>query len=297
MDMYGIFKAFWKNVEKSDNKLHATQVLPSGIKEINNIAYTGDGNTYHLLDFYCPESNDGKLPVIIDVHGGGWMYGDKELNKIYCEYLAARGFAVFNISYRLVPETDVKGQLSDVSLALKWIKENLSSFPVDESKIMLTGDSAGGFLAAFTSVISASEKLRDIFGTADHGLKFSCVTLTSPVAYMNENGAMGFYTRKMWGEGGFLKSGSKFMNIDELLEYTDKLPPMLLVTSSGDILALKQTRRLYRELYLKGVKTEILDMPKFEGKNLPHVFGVLEPYSNAGIIYIDRMERFFRENS
>ena len=64
-----------------------------------------------MFDAYYPAENDGKLPVIIDIHGGGWMYADKDLNIFYNQYLASRGFLVFSVSYRLVPSVAVPDQL------------------------------------------------------------------------------------------------------------------------------------------------------------------------------------------
>lgn len=296
MSWFSIFNLLWKVTEKADAKNHATQSLPEGIKEENNFAYIDDGNKYHLLDVYYPEENDGKLPVIIDVHGGGWMYGDKELNKIYCEYLASRGFMVFNMSYRLVPDVFVEEQMKDVSAAIKWINENLDRFPADRTKIMLTGDSAGGMLAAFTGVFSCSEEARNIYGTVDFGMKFNCVALTSPVAYMNEDGIVGSYCRVMWDEAPFKTCVRPYLNIDEIIDCAPDYPPTLMITSSGDILALKQTRKLHELFMQKGLVSELYDTPKYDGKNLPHVYAVQRPIDEPGIKCIDRMAEFFRRN-
>lgn len=297
MDMlYKVFGKMWDITEKSDNKLHASQVLPDGIKEFNDIPYTDSGSIYHLLDVYFPENAKEPLPVIIDIHGGGWMYATKDLNKIYCEYLAKRGFVVFNLSYRLVPEVTVTEQLQDISKALKKIKEIMPSYPCDSSKIMLTGDSAGGQLASFTAAIANSEKLREHFDTEDHGLSFTCLTLTSPVAYMNDKFPMGLYCRMMWGEKSVARSTTGYLNINELLREIKSFPPSLLVTSSGDFLGLNQTRRLFKDLLSLSFDAVLLDFPKFKGQHLPHVFGVLQPYSEAGALYIDKMCSFFKDN-
>lgn len=294
--LYNVFGKFWDFVKIGDDKLHATQVLPEGIKEINNIAYTDSGSEYHLLDVYYPEDAKEKLPVIIEIHGGGWMYGSKDLNKIYAQYLAKRGFVVFNISYRLVPEVFVPSQLQDIAHAINKAKELMSELPCDTEKIILTGDSAGGQLAAFTAALSRSESLRAHFDTVDHGLDFSCVVLTSPVAYMNDSLPMGLYCRMMWGEKGTKRSSALYMNIDELIREARSFPPAILTTSSGDTLALSQTRRLYKTLLENGLEAKLLDFPKFEGKNLPHVFGVLEPYSKAGLIYMNKICEFIEEH-
>lgn len=295
--LYKVFGKFWDYVQIGDDKLHSTQVLPDGIKEIADVPYTDSGSIYHLFDIYYPEDAKGPLPVIIDIHGGGWMYATKDVNKIYCQYLAKRGFVVYNLSYRLVPEVMVPHQLQDISMALAKIKETFKDVPADPARVMLSGGSAGGQLAAFTAAISKSDKLSAYFDTVSHNIEFSCLALTSPVSFMNCEFPMGFYGRPMWGEKALKKSTRKYMNIDELIREVPSFPPTILVTSSGDILALKQTRRLFRVLLENSVEAKLLDFPKFEGKNLPHVFGTLEPYSKAGIIYIDKVCEFFRSHT
>ncbi len=294
--LYKVFLKFWDTVKISDDKLQATLVLPDGITEINDIPYITDDNEYHLLDVYYPENPEKPLPVIIDVHGGGWMYATKDLNKIYCQYLAKRGFMVFNLSYRLVPDVTVPEQLQDISHAFKKISELIDTLPADKSKIMLSGASAGGQLASYSAAISRSEFLREHFDCVDSGLDFRCLTLTSPVAFMNGELPMGLYCRMMWGEKGTKISRRKYMNFDELLKELPDFLPTFLVTSSGDTLAHTQTRKLYRVLLENSVEARLLDFPKFEGKHLPHVFGTLEPYSKAGTIYIDKVIEFFKEH-
>lgn len=97
--------------------------------EVEDIAYIDDGNVYHKLDVMYPDNlkSGEKLPVIIDIHGGGWMYANKDLNDNYCLSLADRGYVVFNISYRLVPDVTVNEQIQDVAYALKWIGENMKT--------------------------------------------------------------------------------------------------------------------------------------------------------------------------
>ena len=77
-----LFTFFWdKIVEPKDTARIKTLRVPS-LSENNNIAYLDGGNAYHKLDVYSQEENF-KQPTIIDIHGGGWYYGDKELNRIY----------------------------------------------------------------------------------------------------------------------------------------------------------------------------------------------------------------------
>ena len=287
---------FWLNTKIQDDKRIATLTPPEGVAEVNGIEYMSDGHKYHQLDVYYPEGTTEKLPVIIDVHGGGWAYGDKELNKIYCLTLAKKGYVVFNMSYRLYPEVNAKQQLEDIREALVCIKDNLKNYPCDENNIYLTGDSAGGMLAGFTAMLSVSSEMRYIYDIEDTGLRFNAVALTSPVAYMDEKLPMGFYTGIMLGKDFRKEKWGAYVNFDRLLPL-GKMPPTFLVTSSGDFLARKQTRRCAEDLRERGVECQLMDFEKFDGKDLPHVFPVIYPSDEAGNRAIDEMLRFFRKYS
>ncbi len=286
--------AFWKNVEKNDIKNIASQTEPEGIKRIYDIAYIDDGHPLHRLDVYYPENTEGKLPVIIDIHGGGWMYGNKELNRIYCLNLAKRGYTVFNMSYRLVPEVTVYDQLKDVMAAIDYIAKHLEDYPCDADNIMLTGDSAGGMLASYAAALLTGEKLREIFGTAAPALKLKTLLLTSPVASAKNKGIMSVYLTKMWGKNYKSAPGYAYMNFDEIAPLAE-FPPTCLITSSGDSLGLKQTREQAEVLKKKGIDVLLLDFPKYDGVDLPHVFSVLASESKAGREAIEKALEFFRK--
>lgn len=289
-----IMQMVWRFCSVGDMKKHASQTPPENIHEINNLAYIDDGNIYHQLDVYYPEGTTEKLPVIIDIHGGGWMYGNKELNKYYCMALASRGYVVFNISYRLVPDVTVNEQLQDCAYALKWINENMNNYPCDAENIMLTGDSAGGQLAVYSSALLRSEKLREIFDVTDGGVKVDALVLTSPVAYMNNGSPLSFYTKILWGKDYKDKATYNYMNLDQIVDYV-QLPPTYLITSSGDTLAHTQTVQAAELLKSKGVQCELADYGKVDGKILVHVFSVLFPFDNAGKTAIDSALDFYQE--
>ena len=291
-----ILAAFWQNTKRMDDKRIATLTPPTGIKENNNIFYLDDGHIHHQLDVYVPEGTKetDRLPVIIDIHGGGWMYGDKELNKYYCLELTTKGYVVFNMSYRLYPEVTVQQQLQDISHCLLWIKEHLSDFPCDKDNIWLTGDSAGGMLAAFTAMLSESAEMRRLYNTVDFSLKFNAVGLTSPVPRMNGEFPVNFYTKIMLGKGYEKEPWANYVNLDDILTL-GKMPPTFLLTSSGDFLARKETRIAAETLKKNGVPCQLMDFEKYNGVDLPHVFPVIYPFNEESQRAINEMLAFFKK--
>lgn len=291
-----IMQMVWVFCSDGDAKKHEKQTPPE-VNMIKDIPYINDGNLYHQLDVFYPSdaSESDRLPVVIDIHGGGWMYATKDLNEYYCRAIADRGYTVFSISYRLVPDVTVNEQIQDVAQALKWINNNMKNYPCDSESIMLTGDSAGGMLSVYSAVLLQSEELRDIFGVVDAGLDIDALVLTSPVSYM-KNGAMSIYMKPMWGKDYKDKETYNYMNLDEIIDFADNMPPTYLITSSGDSLAHDQTVEAANLLRNKGVKVELKDYDKFNGKDLPHVFSVLEPFDEIGVETIDSALEFFDES-
>lgn len=291
-----IMQMVWRFCDSGDKSKHAKQNPPQNIEIISDIAYIDDGNYYHKLDVMYPNniSENDKLPVIIDIHGGGWMYGDKGLNENYCRALADRGYVVFDINYRLVPDVNVNEQIKDVMSALKWIGENIDNYPCERENIMLTGDSAGGMLASYAGVLLQSEELRDIFDTESADIKLTALVLTSPVSYMKDGGWFSVYTKPLWGKNYKNSKTNNYMDFDEILPFANEMPPTYLITSSGDTLAEKQTIQLYELLKKNGVSCELANYGKEYGKTLPHVFSVLQPFEPAGKDAIDKALAFYQ---
>ncbi|MDD6568949.1 MAG: alpha/beta hydrolase [Eubacteriales bacterium] len=291
-----IMQMVWRFCDDGDKSKHAKQNPPKDIELISDIPYIDDGNYYHKLDIMYPNSisKGDQLPVIIDIHGGGWMYGDKGLNENYCRALADKGYVVFDINYRLVPDVNVNEQIKDVMSALKWIGENINNYPCDSDNIMLTGDSAGGMLASYASVLLQSEELRNIFETESADINLTALVLTSPVSYMKDGGWFSIYTKPLWGKGYKNSKTYEYMDFDKILPFAKEMPPTYLITSSGDTLAQKQTVKLYNLLKKNGVSCELANYGKEYGKSLPHVFSVLQPFEPAGKDAIDKELAFYK---
>lgn len=289
-----LMQMIWRFCYDGDMEKHADQTPPD-VEMIKDLPYIDDGNLYHQLDVFYPKGTESnaKLPVIIDIHGGGWMYATKDLNEYYCRALADRGFIVFSISYRLVPDVTVNEQIQDCTSALKWISENMNAYPCEQENIMLTGDSAGGQLALYCAVLAQSSELREVFETVDPEMDIDALLLTSPVPNM-DSGALSIYTKALWGRNYKDKATYNYMNAAAIIDYA-QLPPTYLITSSGDSLAHNQTVETAELLKKKGVACTLKDYDKFNGKSLPHVFSVLYPFDEIGTQTIDDALAFYKD--
>ena len=134
----------------------------ASVTAYDDIAYAPGGSS-HKLDLYVPKGTGGKLPVIVSVHGGGYVYGSKKVYRYYGMFLAEQGFAVVNFNYRLAPEVKFPAQLTDINMVLQWIVENAGRYPLDPEQIFFVGDSAGAQLAAHYCAIYSNPAFAEKF--------------------------------------------------------------------------------------------------------------------------------------
>ena len=99
------------------------------------------------LDLYRPRYEVGPRPVVMVIHGGGWTDGDKRQFATLSRYLAARGYVVANVGYRLAPDSQFPAPLEDLVSAIQYIKDLETTHGVDPTRFAFIGRSAGGQIA------------------------------------------------------------------------------------------------------------------------------------------------------
>ncbi|MDA2638895.1 alpha/beta hydrolase [Bacillus cereus] len=150
--------------KRGDTKRDKGLITPETIKRFNNLDYYGDKNQDHLLDFYYPRNTEKPLPVIISVHGGGWVYGNKDAYQFYCMNLALYGFTVVNFNYRLAPKEKFPSPLQDLNSVLHWVENNAAKFHMDVNNLFIVGDSAGAQIASQYAAILTNSRYAKLFG-------------------------------------------------------------------------------------------------------------------------------------
>ena len=120
------------------------------LRTFPDLAYLPDNADTHRLDLYVPAGSDG-APLLIFVHGGAFMYGDRRDFDFVGRALASQGIAVAVVSYRLFPETDAVGSTRDVAAATAWMIRHAAEYRVNGQNTFLAGHSAGAQIAAIVA--------------------------------------------------------------------------------------------------------------------------------------------------
>ncbi len=123
-------------------------IVRNGVKELRDIPYVENGHTRQKLNLFLPEKkSDTPLPVIVVIHGGGWVAGERGGAAAGGDMLA-RGCAVASIGYRLAGDAPFPAQIEDCKAAIRWLRAHAKDYHLDPDRFAAHGSSAGGHLAA-----------------------------------------------------------------------------------------------------------------------------------------------------
>ena len=140
--------------------------LPKGTIIHGNIPYNNDTLKKHLLDIYLPANAKGKLPLVVFIHGGGWIGNDKYADMGYMPNtvtaMLKNGMAVASIDYRFAMQAVFPAILQDCNKAVSFLYDNADKYSLDKSRIALMGFSAGGHLASLMGT-SQNNKVRNFY--------------------------------------------------------------------------------------------------------------------------------------
>ena len=126
---------------------------PSNYALVEDVVWSSPKGMDLTLDIYTPVSSRSTNPVLIIFHGGGWLMNDNSIMDQMSQYLATNSeYVICNVNYRLLSDLDNSVTLNEIVEdafgAVLWIKDNISKYKGDNTKIAVTGDSAGAHLSA-----------------------------------------------------------------------------------------------------------------------------------------------------
>ena len=274
------------NDYKRDRKIP----LPAGVTECRNISYGSHGK-WNLLDVYYPNGTAQPLPTIVSIHGGGYVYGNKEIYRRYGMDMARRGFAFVNFNYRLAPRWHFPAPLWDTNSVMEWVCKNAVRYHLDPSRIVIVGDSAGAQLASQYAAIATNHKYAAAF-------RMKVPEITIRALGLN----CGIYDPK-----AFLGSGSSSIQRDYLGKKIDFSDPRLkileaigenypaahITTAYHDFLK-EHAQPMYEYLSGKGIRCKLDCYGSEADKTVGHVFHVTITHPEA-IRCNDDAAAFFKQ--
>ncbi len=155
------------------------QNLPDRVQLEADIPYAETDNPRQRLNLLLPKDPDNEqpLPVIVYVHGGAWLAGDRAGgHRRLADYVSSGEYAGVSVGYRLTDEAIWPAQIYDCKAAIRWIRGNAEKYNLDPNRIGVIGDSAGGHLVAMLGTSGGIEELEgDLGAHTDLGSNVQCV--------------------------------------------------------------------------------------------------------------------------
>jgi acetyl esterase/lipase len=233
------------------------------------------------LDIYLPAQaaragNKARFPLVLFIHGGGWYGGHPRHAGAFADWpavlatLAARGYVVASLNYRLSAEAPSPAAIQDVKTALRWLRANATRFGIDKSRAAAWGGSAGGQLAALAAVSCGVAELEPPAQSmpADVAAESDCVQ-----AAVTWYGIFDF--RPLMANASQQSAPIRYVAcepancpVDKVrmaspaMYVSAKTPPMLLIHGASDrVAAPQQSKDFYALLQAQGVRSQLIMIP------------------------------------
>ena len=262
-------------LNKNDRKrLANASYSTDGVKILSDLSYKDDGDLYHNFDIYYGNSSGNLLPTVVNVHGGGLVYGTKEICKQACVYMAKFGFNVANINYRLLPDVTFRDQIKDVLDGIAYIYDNAYKLNLNPEKIFLTSDSAGSFLTLGAYALMKDENFREIFDIKAKDIAISGMALISPMIGLLKSGSLSLINEP--ARRGLNEKQIPFTD-DILKALTDTILLPTIITTSEEDFIRDQALSIKNFLDDKNIKNIFLDFKKTDSHPLGHGFAITHP--------------------
>ena len=252
--------------------------FPGGVTAWPDVEYANlMGYRPLLLDLYLPPKDGKTHPLVVWVHGGGWNRGDSRTSGALADYpavlarLAARGYAVASVNYRLTSEAHFPAQLQDVKAAIQFLRAG--KYDIDPARAVIWGGSAGGHLAALAAETCGAAEFAPEPNTGRLSHAEAVALKKAPPGTDCVQAAVIWYgafdlvhlggtSIRMALLGCTSDCLDKEIAASPLDHVTAKTAPMLLVHGLDDTeISPGQTRAMAAKLAATGVKVETLYLP------------------------------------
>src|SRR5918993_4553794 len=251
-------------------------LFPQGTVLHGNVRYHDDSVEKHLLDIYLPPNAKGNIPLVVFVHGGGWLSNDKYADMGYMKKTVAEiisnGFALASIDYRFSTDAVFPAQIQDCNRAVSFLYDNADKYGFDKKRFAVMGFSAGGHLASLMG-LSKNNNVKDFFmpGTSQSFSYKGVVDFYGPAELILFPGNNDVKSPESILIGAAPLARPDLAKAASPVTYVDKNdPPFLIIHGEkDDLVSPKQSQLLSAWLGQVGVKNELIIV-----KDAPH-FGAM----------------------
>lgn len=216
---------------------------PGSVREVRDLAYVDGPDADPVkekLDLYLP-ADAKKVPVLMWIHGGGWMIGDRTWYAELGRRFAESGIALAAISYRLSPKVKHPAHIQDCARAFAWLRSHIADYGGDPDRLFVAGQSAGGHL---TALLALDPRYLRALEVPDGSIK-GAIPLSGvyeiPALPPETQGMLAMFPKSFGSDPDVCREASP-------IRYVSTLScPMLVITETEDPGAIRPGTRLFQK--------------------------------------------------
>jgi acetyl esterase/lipase len=236
------------------------------VKVVRDIPYIDDGNPKHKLDIYLPKNpalGMTPAPVLLQIHGGGWIIGNKREQALpLMNLMAARGWVCVTTNYRLSPKATFPDHLLDLKHVVKWIREEIHNYGGDPEFIVATGGSAGGHLSSLLTLTANDPAYQPGFESVDTSLA-GCVPFYGVYDFTDTHGLQVHrglldVLQKTVLKKSLETDRDAFLRASPMHRIHSDVPPMFVIHGDQDGLAPVEEARHFVKLLRESSKSPVV---------------------------------------
>ncbi len=239
--------------------------VPADVTPVLNVHYN-ESDTDAFLDVYYPVNDTGwnNRPVIVWIHGGGWIAGSKEQIANYAKIVAHKGYTVITVEYSLAPERKHPTPVRQVNTALAFLLKHAAKYHVNAKQIVIAGDSGGAQIAAQLGIVLSDPAYAKRLGiipsvsrSAISGMILHCGIYNLSKAEKGKEGVMLRMMMRAYSGHKIYKPNSYFGLGSVVHHIPENYPPTFISVGNKDILK-EHSYELAKELINKGIPVDTL---------------------------------------
>jgi len=285
---YTIQSAYKKEIKKFPSMEIVQKSPRKEVTQLKEVVYKSVNHRELHLDAYF-KNQKSLQPAIVILHPGGWKSGNKSQMETFAQEMASKGYACFNIEYRLSPEAKYPAAIFDVKNAIRYIRANATKFNVDSTKIAVLGCSSGGQMAALVGTTNGNSN----FEEKDENTK----TSSNVQAIIDIDGILAFkHPESKEGEvAAFWLGGNEeekpivWQQASPLSHINNKIPPILFINSQFERFHAGRDDMI-DILKKNGIYYEVQNI-----QNSPHSFWFFNPWFDETIKYTTQfLDKIFK---
>jgi len=247
----------------------SSRQLAEGVEIARDVVYAQMGGRELALDLYWHPAADEPEPLVIWVHGGAWMSGNKTWMPPVL-YLLDNGFAMASIDYRLSQEALFPAQIEDCKAAIRWLRANAARYNLNPDRIGAWGESAGGHLAALLGTAGGVAAWDQQGGNREYSSRVQAVCdWFGPSDLLQMGATKGGFDHNAPDApealliGGPVQENKERANRANPITYISSATPPFFIMhgDQDDVVPLGQSELLHRALVEAGLDSTLMIIP------------------------------------